>query len=215
MRAILGIASLLMFLWACQNPSASGDDLMRDSPPMIPVQAEILHGALNDSIWIVLTDSLKWSAYFDTLNKAVVLDSATMDPRDLLKRSSEWPGFTNRGAMKCMSKSVGSVTIFSALSSLYDGIELVCYHDQLVFICEHCFNDQWSRCGVGFRRSSYVRDGRLVHQEYESPSTHDKREWELDVCNCMRAFHLDTILIKSKELIYLQQTISQTKAAIN
>jgi hypothetical protein len=210
-----GLAWLIMFFWACQNSSTPSDDLERDSPPTLPLPGEILHGALNDSIWIVLTDSLMWSAYFDTINKAVVLDSMTMDPSNLLKRSSEWPGFTNRGATKCISKSVGPVTIISALSSLYDGIDLVCYHDQLIFIREHCFNDQWSRCGVGFRRSSYVRDGRLVHQVYYSPSTNEKREWELDLCNCMTSFQLDTMLSKSKELLYRLKSIRQSNTAIN
>jgi hypothetical protein len=84
MRSYSQIIVLLLIVSACKNPSKPSVDFEKDATLPKLLEVELLHDALHDSVWMRLTDSLMWSAYFDTINKAVVLDSVTMDPSDLL-----------------------------------------------------------------------------------------------------------------------------------
>lgn len=68
--------------------------------------------------------------------------------------------------------------------ALIDRCLLVC-EGRAVFLQEHCFNDQWSRCGVGFSRTTYWRADSIVDREFRAVWTTDSLEWHNDPCNCL------------------------------
>lgn len=59
------------------------------------------------------------------------------------------------------------------------------YKGRCVYQNEHCFNDQWSRCGVGFDRDTYWRGDTIFDRSYRTAWTTDSVEWHSDACNCL------------------------------
>ncbi len=142
---------------------------------------------------VLLDDHLSSAAYrhqVDSLHALVMLDT-----------SAQWEELSHVPQQRSMpsKKGVGSGPNQPALSlkriedlwmirwiddALIDRCLLVC-EGRAVFLQEHCFNDQWSRCGVGFSRTTYWRADSIVDREFRAVWTTDSLEWHNDPCNCL------------------------------
>lgn len=144
---------------------------------------------------LLLDDHLSSAAYLhrvDSLHAVVMLDT-----------SAQWVQLSHTPEQRAMpsEKRVGAGPNQPALAykkiddlwmirwiddALIDRLVLV-YNGHPIFLQEHCFNNQWSRCGVGFTRETFWRSDTIVHREYRAVWTTDSLEWHRDVCNCLSA----------------------------
>jgi hypothetical protein len=150
-------------------------------PPSALVPLALFNDQLSDSAYRFKADSLYMHWMLDTSAKWHIVER-TPSHRTPPSRAGIGPGPEQPVLSYKMS---GDDLLVRWLDESLVDRTLIMHLGRSVVLMEQCFNDQWSRCGVGFTRRLYMRADTVFQRQFHAVWTTDSLNWHNDPCNCL------------------------------